>query len=391
MVDFDPALPDTAHVGDSGHTDDHNAIVAALNALNVGLESLDDRVVALETGRPAPILQPILIEMGWDSRTATQLAAGLATFEQQPFNGVVFLLDSSRSEQIMSQTPISQATLETAMAAVKAATFTTFEHNFVKVYSTPAGDVFDDWTTPIANFANLAAACADAGNIEGIFFDIEEYFGNALTTDDDLWLEGTSNNTTHTTEQGQAQAQSLGSQIMAAMIAEWPEMVFICTHGPWMTDVATDVRIAPIPCNNAWESNLLKGPFLVGMIEAVQDTAATFVDGGEMYGCRTKSEFDLFKWWQKAGMAQYGTIIPTDLRPDYADLVSAGFGVFDTPIDGAGMDVTIWQSSLTNALTATDKYVWAYAEQFDWWGGGGTPVPQSWIDATAAALAPFAD
>jgi len=36
MVTFDPALPDTASVGDSGHVSDHNAIVAGLNALNAG-------------------------------------------------------------------------------------------------------------------------------------------------------------------------------------------------------------------------------------------------------------------------------------------------------------------------------------------------------------------
>ena len=36
MVTFNPALPDTVHPGDVGHVDDHNAIVAGLNALNSG-------------------------------------------------------------------------------------------------------------------------------------------------------------------------------------------------------------------------------------------------------------------------------------------------------------------------------------------------------------------
>lgn len=54
MVDFDPALPDTAHVGDSGHTDDHNAIVAALTLLGGKMDAAEARLDALE-GTPALI------------------------------------------------------------------------------------------------------------------------------------------------------------------------------------------------------------------------------------------------------------------------------------------------------------------------------------------------
>lgn len=53
MVDFTPHLPDTANVDDTGHVDDHNAIVAALHTLSDAVDALDLRVGALED-RPAP-------------------------------------------------------------------------------------------------------------------------------------------------------------------------------------------------------------------------------------------------------------------------------------------------------------------------------------------------
>ncbi len=59
MVEFDPALPGTRSVGDPNHTPDHNTIVAALNALNVALESAEDRITALEVTTPEPTIPGI--------------------------------------------------------------------------------------------------------------------------------------------------------------------------------------------------------------------------------------------------------------------------------------------------------------------------------------------
>lgn len=49
MVTFDPPLPDEAAAGDSGHTDDHNAIVAALETLNAEKAESTDLTDGLDT------------------------------------------------------------------------------------------------------------------------------------------------------------------------------------------------------------------------------------------------------------------------------------------------------------------------------------------------------
>jgi len=61
--------------------------------------------------------------------------------------------------------------------------------------------------------------------------------------------------------------------------------------------------------------------------------------------------------------------------------------VYDEPWIGVGMDPAQWQATLTNALAATDRYVWAYTERYDWWGTGWPRdrVPASWVEATRAA------
>ena len=88
-------------------------------------------------------------------------------------------------------------------------------------------------------------------------------------------------------------------------------------------------------------------------------------------------------------MPANSSLIPAHLKGVWAQTVSAGFGVMDIPWIGVGMDLTTWAPTLTNALAATDEYVWAYTERHDWWGSGwpSTPVPADWVEATRRAKA----
>lgn len=89
-------------------------------------------------------------------------------------------------------------------------------------------------------------------------------------------------------------------------------------------------------------------------------------------------------------MSTHGDLMPDDLRPDWPEIVSSSFGVYDKAdlYSGAPMDAEIWGTTLATALTNTDHYVWAYTERYDWWNTGhpGTPVPEEWVDATREAI-----
>jgi len=48
-------------------------------------------------------------------------------------------------------------------------------------------------------------------------------------------------------------------------------------------------------------------------------------------------------------------------------------------------DVAGFRTTLTNALRATDRYVWLYTEWQDWWGNSMEDRLQPWIQAIEAA------
>jgi hypothetical protein len=256
-------------------------------------------------------------------------------------------------------------------------------HNFVIIYA-GSNQLYDDNTVALQNFRNLARAAREAG-LEGIVYDNEYYTGGPGWK----WPEATPG---HALEQAQGQAHDRGKQAMEAMISAWPEMTLLAFYGPWVSDPGTAANyegaaFQPIPYNDVSWANQLLGPWVLGMIDATRGTAAKVVDGGEVYSLRSAAQFDQAYRWAKTDMASYGSIVPARMRDGYASDVSVGFGVFDRPSNGVGMDAAAWRETLANALRRTDRYVWAYTESYDWWGSGWpvNRVPQVWIDATKAA------
>jgi hypothetical protein len=319
---------------------------------------------------------PFLIKHGWDIPTPQFVHDHVTSMEQMPFDGVVISMPDY-SHQVQTQTPITVAQFQAELAPVAATHFTTLTHNFVIVYATPAGSFFGSYAVPIQNFANLATAARGAG-FAGIVYDNEPYSGPVWDV-----IAG------HTLAQSQAQALLRGQQIMDAMRAAWSDIRFLAFQGPWTSEPQTVPAWNPPTYYDlsGWYPTL--GSFFVGMVQSTVGTPAKVIDGGELYTERTPSDFAKMYAWQKAGMAANSSLIPDSLKPLYSSTVSAAYGVYDKPWNGSSMDASIWQTTLTNALAATDEYVWAYAEQYDWWGTGSptSPVPTSWVDATRQAKA----
>jgi hypothetical protein len=322
--------------------------------------------------------RPLLIKHGLDIPYPNFVKSNIANMEKMPFNGLTITLGSN-SSKVQTQNAISYDTFNTALAPIAQTTFTKLKHNFVMIYSAPAGDLYGDWTIPISNFANIAKAAKGAG-LEGIFYDIEEYFGSSLRYPE--------NCVGRTVLECQNQAQLRGKQIMDAIRSTWPEARVIVSFGPWVSESATANNIPGVPYNDVSWANQLPGPFVVGMVESTVGTNAKVLDGGEIYTARTKTQFSTIKSWQKDGMPAKSNLIPASLKPQWPTLISSSFGIYDQPWQGVSMDSLIWQNTITNALATADDYVWAYTERYDWWGTGWptTPVPTEWINATANAL-----
>ncbi|MBV8878644.1 MAG: hypothetical protein JO332_01650, partial [Planctomycetaceae bacterium] len=147
-----------------------------------------------------------------------------------------------------------------------------------------------------------------------------------------------------------------------------------------------------------WQSsNELLGPFFAGFRETIGEVSEN-VDGGELYGLRSTSEFLNSYNWRKYTIASTGTncaFIPgsnPDDRTTWSSHTSIGFGVYDSndPTTGRTMDSTIVTPTLQNALAQTDHYVWFYTEAGSFLLPPGTTgaASQTWVDAVRAALTP---
>jgi hypothetical protein len=318
--------------------------------------------------------RPLLLKHGWDMPSPRFVRDHVTAMETMPFDGVTIALPGL-GDKVQRQTPVPYAGFRDALAPLAQTRFTTMTHNFVTVYATPAGSVFDDWSVPVANFGNLARAAREAG-AAGILYDNEEYFGSV--SDFPGVCPG------HTLVQCQDQARLRGRQVMDAMRQAWPDITVMTLYGPWVSEPKTyDALSGVLPFNDVSHANELMGPFFVGLAESAAGSPARVIDGGEIYSARTKAQFAAITSWQMTGMPARSSLVPPSLSPAWTSAVRPGVGVYDYPWLGAPMDVATMRSTVTNALSGGSAYVWVYTERHDWWGTGwpSTPVPASWVDA----------
>jgi hypothetical protein len=337
-----------------------------------------NRPAAPVVSRPPDGSAPLLIKHGWDMPSPVFVRDHVAAMERMPFDGLTIALPGLGSK-VQRSAPVSYEQFRDALSPLAATKFTTLNHNFATVYATPAGSYFDDYSVPVANFANLARAAREAG-LAGILYDNEEYFGSVSN------YPGACPD--HTLAECQAQARLRGRQVMDAMRAVWPDVRVMSFYGPWVSEAKTFGALRGlVGYNDVSAENELMGPFFVGMAQSASGTPAQLIDGGEIYTARTESEFAAVKQWQTVGMPAESDLIPEALKPSWAATVRNGFGIYDQPWLNVDMNVDIWQSTITNALKSTDHYVWLYTERYDWWGSGwpATPVPTAWVAATRTA------
>ena len=327
-----------------------------------------------------------LIYAGWYGNvmpTPSFIQANRAFLESQPFNGLaVYMRNSAMSINattgIMKPTPMTYETISSVLAPISGMASPTLRDNFALVMGTQPPDFFDSWSVPIQNFRNLAAAVRDAG-LRGVMFDNEQYFspwGDYPTGVD---------YPTKTLAQYQAQAVLRGRQVMEAMVAEFPEIVVLTLHGPYISEPDAPSGLFP-----QWQSgNELLGPFFAGFQEGAS-RAGQNVDGGELYDLRTAAEFEDSYDWRRHTMPSSSVdskFLSAEARSTWSTSVSISYGVYDCPFAGRSMNPSVLTSTLSNALKRADRWVWFYAEDNTFLlppnqGGAST----TWIEAVRDAL-----
>jgi hypothetical protein len=330
-----------------------------------------------------------LIYAGWFGNTIPTpsfVAANFNFLETRPFDGLVMYLrkpdlSSNLTVNVMKNTAISYQAMMEVLSPVANLEFSQLQHNLGLVQGSTPPDFFDDWSTVVQNWANLAKASKDSG-LKGICFDNEQYHAPWGNYGSHLKYYSTKSFSEY-----QAQARLRGKQLMEAMVAEYPDVVLLTLHGPYISepDAPSGLQFPQ------WQSgNELMGPFFAGHAEGAGSTGCN-IDGGELYTLRSADHFQASYYWRRHELPSDEidcSFIPSALRQDWAARSCLSFGVYDCAFGGASMSASILRSTLANAMKQADKYVWFYAEAATYLlppGSGG--ASQTWVDAIAGAQA----
>ena len=327
-----------------------------------------------------------LILAGWHGETTPTpqyIQDNFEFLESRPFNGLVVyasdpLFATNVTAGVMHDEAMTYEQMSAVLDPIRDLPFSQLRDNFVYVFGNTPPDFFDDWSVTVQNFRNLARAIKDAG-LRGIFFDNEPYVTGWGWYPDGVAYPGM------TLEEYEVQATARGREVMEAMISEFPDIVVVTLHGPYISDLYSMNQMG-FP--DLFPYYALLGPFFTGFLQGAGSPGRS-VDGGELYWFREKQDFADSYTLRNTGIASAAAdcpFIPPSFRPSWPGLTTIAFGLLDRPFLNEDMTPPILTTTLINALQRSDRWVWLYTEDRTFLApesdGGAT---QEWVDAVQAA------
>jgi hypothetical protein len=343
-----------------------------------------------------PAGERVLISVGYDQPSARFISENIAAMQSQPLDGVVFTVNPGGNESsatLLDPTPWPEdgAMLE-RLSRIE---WGRLRHNFIRL-DTVAGDDraewFDDarWSRIAANMRLLARA-AKTAKAKGLMFDIEPYGINP-------WQFRAGEFPGQSFADVRAQVRQRGAQFMQALQTEFPDIEVLCFFGPSIARA----QIESYGGDRAKAKWGLSADFFDGMLDVI-GAQARLIDGHEGAYYHTKAQqFDESRTYIRGTRE----LISPENRAKY----DTQFGIAQTVyVDGT---LDLWRSprffghyfannaereqyaqhNLYHALRTSDRYVWLYGENMDWWNrkGAGVNVPAALpgiIDAARGKIA----
>ena len=339
--------------------------------------------IVLQLAEPAYGAAKKLVEFGWDEPNSFYLQKNITAMERLPFDGLVCNVtfhDRSGGTPTLAQrgfshNAIAWSALLPAAQALQKTRFRRFTENFVR-FNVQPGDVdwFDDFHGPLLN-ARLAGRTVRYGKLRGVFLDLEQY-GRPVFAYARQRYRATRSFAAYAT-----QVRIRGQQLARAFQQEAPGLTLFLSFGYDQAVIrTTDLTRSPYG---------LLPSFLDGLLEGVSGKT-TIVDGFE-------ASYDYYRASQfESGYQQMHTANRAlSARPEEYDArVNAGFGLWlDFQSDTRGWNTRAlnknfftparFTEAVTNALRRSDRYVWIYTQQPQWWTA--EQLPTAYISALARA------
>jgi len=311
-----------------------------------------------------------LIEWGWDTPRLQQMAAVLPNAQSLPFDGVVVDIESPLDSRGLSWTLFGNQNVDSAVLAALAEEYADlpwgrFTDNFLRLNVHPANvDWFDDnWAVIERNGEQWARLAHELGFV-GIMFDVELYsearpFDYAQQQDADRI----------TFEDYAAQTYLRGRAFMDALEAGYPALTVMFTYA-----LTVDLSSA-----NPRRYELLI-PFVEGML-ASANASTTLIDGYEhSYIYREEAQFKHARDQILMVTPQYGELNQFDspIRAAFGLWIDPVCGTGGLPPEGCGFTPSEFQTALDHSLDYTDRYVWIYSQNINWYTNQN--IPSEWWD-----------
>jgi hypothetical protein len=318
----------------------------------------------------------LLIELGWDAPTPDVLRANIKAVQQSPFAGLTLQLNAGRT--IFNKVAYPEGTFVKDQRDLAATQFGQLKHNFISIWSARENgwDWFNDhdWAATETNAQNFAKT-AKAGHLEGFFFDPEPYGTNPWSYNSQLYP-------TQNFASVQAKVRQRGAGFLNAVQSQMPKVKILMLFG------ASVVKAQAEDAGRLEKADwVLLASFIDGMLDVI-NKEAELIDGNEgSYYYTLASGFSDFRAYQQAARAY----VSPENRVKYDRQVKIAHAVF---VDGLlnllksprffgyylQNDLERQQFleySTFHALQNSDRYVWVYNEDMDWWNtrGKGIQLP----------------
>lgn len=324
-------------------------------------------------GRAGRIVAKKVIEWGFDQPDTAMMRANIARMEQEPFDGVIFAaygLDSKKQSLDLARncwghSAFTREQFANVVADLKATRFSKFTDNFLRLNVTP-GDVdwFDDdgWGKICQN-ANLASWICSQTGLKGIMFDTEQYNTKPFSYND------APGHNQHSFDAYRDQARKRGREFGAQLTAVKPNPTVLLTF----TDTI-QILGERAPLQRA--SQGLLPSFIDGFLEGANPKAA-IVDACEYaYGAQDRAALTRLQKTTRDASRYSAT------PKAYSTRMSSAFGLWlDKDWRQRGWDPkstvknyyqpNAFEQVVRSALELTDKYVWIYSEEMNWWTSSG--------------------
>jgi hypothetical protein len=317
-----------------------------------------------------------IIEWGWDQPDTNYLRQHITDMEKTPFDGVILGARAWTQEgqpvyfshENWGKRRFTDEELRPAMDDLAATTFSRFTDNFLRINVTP-GDV--DWFDPdfeaVISNARLAGRLAAAGHLRGFMLDVEMYQSPVFTYRGQKYCQE------KTFAEYAAQVRARGREFMAAIQEQMPALVVLMTFANSLLAQAPQERLQDLGYG-------LLPAFVDGMLDAA-GPHTEIVDAYESaYPFRDVAQFAA----GRKAILDAGLKL-SQVPEGYRQHMRVGFGLWmdqgwrsvgwfpDAP-DRNQISPLEFEYALHRALSYTDKYVWVYSEQPNWWTGDKLPA-----------------